>query len=315
MNFPANHPLHCSYQWNTSEQNELLTKADCILVLDSDVPWISLKNKPAKDATIYYFDVDPLKEEMPLWYIPAKRFFKVDTHIALQQLNEQIAQKNINDETINHRNGFYTAIHKEHEEIRAKKERMHPDYITPEYLTACVREVMDEDTIILNEGISNYETISNHIQANQTGSIFGSGAGSLGWNGGAAIGAKLAAPDKTVISLTGDGAYLFSIPATVHWISNRYNTPFLTVIYNNHGWKSPKLSTLGVHPTGTAQQTNQFWVDFDPVADLSNIAKAAGNTFAKSVKDPEELNSALRECLVMVKNGRSAVLDVHIPHV
>lgn len=316
MNFPSDHPLHCGYQWNTPGQNELIADADLILVFDSDVPWIPLKNKPADDATIYYFDIDPIKEEMPLWYIPSKRFFKVDSYIALQQLNQQLSEvQSIDSELVSSRLKTYSKVHESQRESLALLERPNSDYITPEYLTACVREIMDENTIIMNEGISNYPTISNHIQANRSASLFGSGAGSLGWNGGASIGAKLAEPDKTIISLTGDGAYLFSIPSTVHWMANRYDTPFLTVIYNNHGWKSPKLSTLGVHPTGIAQQTNEFFVDFTPVADLSKIAEAAGGAFAKSVKDPEQLQDALKECLQAVKEGRSAVLDVYLPTV
>ena len=90
MNFPSDHPLHCGYQWNTPGQNELIADADLILVMDSDVPWIPLKNKPSDQATIYYFDIDPIKEQMPLWYIPSKRFFKVDSQIALQQMNDQL---------------------------------------------------------------------------------------------------------------------------------------------------------------------------------------------------------------------------------
>lgn len=316
VNFPADHPMHCGYQWNTPGQNELIDEADLILVFDSDVPWITMKNNPSKDATIYYFDVDPIKEEMPLWYIPSKRFFKVDSQIALQQINQEINKKRKFDvELIESRWKTYSKYHEEQREALSLLEEERTDYITPEFLTACVREVMDENTIIISEGISNYPTISNHIQANRKASLFGSGAGSLGWNGGASIGAKLAEPDKTIISLTGDGAYFFSVPSTVHWMANRYETAFLTVIYNNHGWKSPKLSTLGVHPEGVAQQTDEFWVDFNPVSDLSKIAEAAGGSFAKSVENPTELKAALAQCLQVVKEGRSAVLDVHLPHV
>lgn len=98
-------------------------------------------------------------------------------------------------------------------------------------------------------------------------------------------------------------------------MAKRYETPFLTIIYNNHGWKSPKLSTLGVHPTGIAQQTNQFFVDFTPDADLSKIAEAAGGAYAKKVERADELRDAIHECLEVVKGGRVAVLDVSLPNV
>ncbi|WP_108021690.1 thiamine pyrophosphate-requiring protein [Melghirimyces profundicolus] len=314
MNFPADHPMHVGYQWNTAKQNELLAEADLVLVLDSDVPWIPIKNKPAENARIYYIDIDPLKEQMPLWYIPSKRFFKADSHVALQQLNQYLQGVDlIDEEAVMMRWRKFSQIHERQREELIREEQPDPAGITPAYLTACVREVMDDHTLVLSEGISNYETISTHLQTIRPGSLFTSGGGSLGWNGGAAIGAKLAEPEKNVISLTGDGAYLFSIPATVHWMANRYRTPFLTVIYNNRGWKSPKLSTLGVHPDGVAKQTGQFWVDFDPSADLARIAEAAGGTYAKTVKKASELKEALENGLRRVREGRSAVLDVRLP--
>ncbi|MGE7543503.1 thiamine pyrophosphate-requiring protein [Sporosarcina newyorkensis] len=315
MNFPADHPMHCGHQWNTAEQNEMLAEADLVLVLDSDVPWIPMKNKPSEEAIIYYIDMDPLKEEMPLWYIPSKRFFKADTQVALQQLNEHLISVQICEETIQERKRKITYIHEEKKAENLRLEEAMEDVITPEYLTACVREIIDEDTIVLNEGISNYKTICTHIGPRQPGTLHGSGAGSLGWNGGAAIGMKLANPDKTVVSLTGDGSYLFSIPSVVHWMARKYDTPFLTVIYNNTGWKSPKLSTLGVHPDGIANAMDQFGVNFDPPADLAKIAEAAGNAFALTVTKPSGLKAALKEAFKIVKEGRTAVVDVKIPTV
>ncbi|SFE89523.1 thiamine pyrophosphate-requiring protein [Alteribacillus iranensis] len=317
MNFPADHPMHLGSQWNTAEQNEHLAEADFILVIDSDVPWIQMKNKPSEKAVVYYLDVDPLKEEMPLWYIPSKRFLKADSYTVLSQLNQFIDENcTLNKTIINERWKKYSSIHQRMVEEKRKLEQAESDMITPEYLTACVRDVIDEEeTIILNEGITSYGAISNHIELNTPGSYYGSGAGSLGWNGGAAVGMKLAKPEKTVVSLTGDGSYLFSVPSSVHWMSKRYHAPFLTVIYNNSGWKAPRMSTLGVHPRGIANEMEDFFVHFDPSADLASIAEAAGNAKPLNVDSKSELKTALRKGLNTVKEGRSAVINVSIPHV
>src|SRR5699024_5658773 len=64
MNFPADNPMHCGYQWNEDYQHPTLAESDFILVIDSDIPWIPTKNKPKKDAAVYYIDADPLKEDM-----------------------------------------------------------------------------------------------------------------------------------------------------------------------------------------------------------------------------------------------------------
>jgi acetolactate synthase-1/2/3 large subunit len=316
MNFPTSHPMHTGYLWNEDKQHQMLEQADFILVIDSDVPWIPTKNKPAKDAKIYYIDADPLKEEMPLWYIPSKRFYRADALTALKQINKNLVQTNaINDKRVSMRRETITQFHdKMKEEIR-ELEQPKDNIITPEYLSACIREIVDEDTIVLNEAITNYGVVTSHIGADKPGTHFSSGAGSLGWNGGAAIGVKLAHPDKTVISLTGDGSYLFSVPSVVHTMAEQYDTPFLTIIYNNFGWNAPKHSTLGVHPDGIAKKTNQFWTNFNPNAELAKVAEATGNAYAKAVDHPGKLKDALQEALEHVKGGRSAVLDVRIPKV
>ena len=238
MNFPADHPMHVGYQWNAQKQNDILAEADLILVLDSDVPWIPLINKPSADFKIYYVDIDPLKENTPLWYIPSKSFIQADSNTALQQLKGWLEQADINTTTVEQRRIKYSNLHDKQRQAwkKGKAQLKKQDVITPEFLIASLKDVIDEDTIVLNEAITNYENVSKHLGRNLPGTYFASGASSLGWNGGAAIGAKLAAPDKTIISLTGDGTYMFSNPTPVHWVSKKYNAPFLTIVFNNKGW-------------------------------------------------------------------------------
>jgi acetolactate synthase I/II/III large subunit len=63
------------------------------------------------------------------------------------------------------------------------------------------------------------------------------GRGSLGWYAGPAIGAKLAAPERTVVAIVADGSYLFGVPSSAQWVARRYGTPALTVILDNRAWK------------------------------------------------------------------------------
>jgi acetolactate synthase-1/2/3 large subunit len=178
-----------------------------------------------------------------------------------------------------------------------------------------LRRHIDADTLVLNEGISNYHTIIDHLAMTRPGSMFTSGGGSLGWNGGAAIGAKLACPERTVMALCGDGSYMFSVPSSVHWMARQYETPFLQVVYNNRGWKSPKLSTLAVHPDGYASRANDLGVSFDPPPDYSGIAAASGGAFARAIHKPEEVDDAIEAALQAVRvERRCAVLDVWLPH-
>jgi len=314
VNFPADDPMHMGSQGNEPQQNPVLAQADLILVIDSDVPWIPLVNRPADHAAIYHLDIDPLKQQMPLWQIPARRAFRTDAATALRQLNEAIDAKPIDPSCVEARRTHYAALHEARHAELAQCEQASGETISPEYLTACVRRHMDRDTIVLNEGITNFGVIVDHLAATRPGSLFASGGGSLGWNGGAAIGIKLALPEKTVIALSGDGSYLFSMPASVHWMARRYRTPFLQIIYNNGGWRAPKLSLLGVYPEGYASQSRELGISLEPPPDYSGIAAAAGGAFGRIVRRPCELPDALNEALRVVRGEqRCAVLDVLLP--
>jgi acetolactate synthase-1/2/3 large subunit len=118
-----------------------------------------------------------------------------------------------------------------------------------------------------------------------------------------------------MIALTGDGSYMFSMPSTVHWIARQYRTPFLQIIYNNRGWKSPKLSTLALHPHGHASRANEIGVTFDPPPDYGGIAAAAGGAYSKSIHTIDELREGLGQAMKAVREEkRCAVLDVWLPH-
>ncbi|MDE2575931.1 MAG: thiamine pyrophosphate-requiring protein [Rhodospirillales bacterium] len=315
VNFPADDPLYLGCQWNEPVQNPALAEADLVLVLDSDVPWIPTVSRPRADARIFHIDTDPLKQQMPLWYIGAQSMFRADAATALEQLNAALDGLAIDTAAASARMEAHRARHAARRAALHAAEQPDAAVITPEYLTACLRARADEKTIAIVEGISNYKTIIDHMMSTRPASLFTSGGGSLGWNGGAAIGARLAHPDSTVMALCGDGSYMFSVPSSVHWMARQYDTPFLQVVYNNRGWKSPKLSTLAVHPAGYASRANEIGVSFDPPPDYAAIAAAAGGALALTVKRPEELEAALDAALHAVRvERRAAVVDVWLPH-
>ena len=312
VNFPHNNVLYQGNQWNEPRQNVALAEADVVLVIDSDIPWIPTSSAPNADAVIYHIDVDPLKVQMPLWYISARGRFAADACTALGQLNSELEKITLDRELIERRRARWVDLHAVRKARLAEKERP-SGLLTGEYLTAMLRRRLSPDTFIVNEGISNYQPIFDHLALDQPGAMFTSGGGSLGWHGGAAIGAKLAHPGKTVIALTGDGSYMFSVPSSVHWMARRYKTPFLTVIYNNGGWKSPRLSTMAVHPDGFASRSENLDMGFQPQADYAGIAAAAGGAFPRVVADVADLDAALDECFRAVQiEGRCAVLDVRL---
>jgi acetolactate synthase I/II/III large subunit len=314
MNFPADHPLHLGYQWNTASQNPVLAAADVVLVAGSDVPWIPATNAPRSGARIYVLDTDPVKEQMTLWHVPATRYARADLAIALRQVADAVRRQGGPDRAATQaRAQRLAATHDAQRAGWAAREQPGPDgTITPAYLVACVRDAVGPDALVLTEAITNYQVVSEHLRASRPGSLLGSGGSSLGWSGGAAVGAKLAAPGRTVVSLVGDGSYLFGVPASAQWLARRYQAPSLTVIFNNEGWSAPVLSALAVHPDGAVAALGGG-TGFAPGADLPAVAAAAGGAYAASVTGADRLPATLRRALAQVRRGRSAVVSARVP--
>ncbi len=317
VNFPGDHLLHCGYQVTTTDLNRVLADADVILVVDCDVPWIHASSRPSPGAAIYAVDIDPLKARMSMWHIPARRFAAADSKVALAQIATFVREEILVDAgAVETRRLVVTAANQARRAALEALEQPEDGVITPRYLTACVRELLDgADALVLTEAITSYQVVAEHLRAATPGSLLGSGGGSLGWAGGGAVGAKLAAPERTVVCLVGDGSYLFGVPSSAQWVARRYGAPALTVIYVNRGWAAPKFSTLAVYGQGAAAAADDFHVSFEPAADLPGIARAAGGAYGVTVSDPGALPGVLADALAVVHGGRSAVVSVQLPGV
>jgi acetolactate synthase-1/2/3 large subunit len=317
VNFPADHELHAGFQYHTVAQNPVLAQADVILAIDSDVPWITAVNRPSAGAAIYCVDVDPLKAQMNMWHVPARRFATASARVAVEQIARFVRDNQLADpDVVATRREAAARAHDQELAERAGREQPRSDgTMTAEYLTACVRHLLaDEDALVLTEVVTNSQVVAEHLRPNRPGSVLHHGGAALGWAGGAAVGAKLAAPDRTVVCLVGDGCFLFGVPSSAQWVARRYGTPALTIVYDNRGWAAPKFSTLQVHPDGAAAATGDFNVSFEPEVDLPGVARAAG-AYGVTVSDPGELPQVLKDALAIVHGGRSAVISVHLPPV
>lgn len=313
MNFPHDNPLYQGSHWNNPYQSPTLAEADVVLVIDSDVPWIPAVSRPRADAKILHIDIDPLKESMPLWYIGAESSYRANALVALRQLNAAAQGLQVDERRRAERQMHYAQAHARRA-ARLREAEAPGEHISTQQLVASLRKVAGEDAILLSEGITNYPQIADHWAPTRPGSYFASGGGSLGWNGGAAIGAKLAAPDATIIAIGGDGCFLFSAPSSVFWMARRYDTPFLQIVLNNGGWCAPRFSTLAVHPDGYAARTRDLDLGFDPAPDYGGIAEASGGAKSIAVRKPSEVEAAIREALRVVREDRRcALLDVTVP--
>jgi len=312
VNFPTDHAAYLGVQWNERRQNAALARADVVLVLDSDVPWIGEVSRPRDGARIFHVDADPLKQQMPLWYIGASLQCQADVALAARQIRAAAEEFQGDPERIERRLRELAVEHAAWTAQVGARESA-GEKLTAEYLVACLRDAIGEDAIVVSESVTNFHVVSQHLRRTRPGTLFSSGGGSLGYNGGAAVGVKLAQPDALVVAICGDGSYLFSQPSTVHWMARRYEAPFLHIVLNNGGWRAPRQAVIGVHPDGIAATSPDIDIHFPQPPDYAAIAAAAGGAHPETVRTVAELKPALERALRAVRNERrSAVIDAHI---
>jgi len=176
------------------------------------------------------------------------------------------------------------------------------------WVSKCVGDLVDDRTILVNE----YDMDATQACFTVPGSYFAaSPAGGLGWGLGAALGAKLAAPDKTVIATLGDGAYMFGAPTAAHWVARAYDLPILTVIFNNRAWNAVKRAVHSFAKDGWAARAGAMpLTDLDPPPDYEMVCRASGG-WAEKVEDPAALPDMIQRALKVVRGEkRQALLNV-----
>jgi acetolactate synthase-1/2/3 large subunit len=303
---PSSHPMHFGF-----EPGALLSDADLVIVLDSDVPWIPHLQGPAAGARIVHVGEEPFFVRYPMRSFPSNLAIQAGAPQALAALNEALQSRlQMAEARIAARRNRLT------ERMRTRraqlaKESAAGDKISPEHLSHQIGEVLGSDAVIFNE----YPLRADHCAREKPGTLFALGpAGGLGWGLGAARGAKLAAPDKLVVATLGDGAYMFANPMAGHWVAGTHKLPILTIIFNNSRYGAVRKSTLSMFKDGAAGENDgRFLADLDPSPPYDTMAAAQG-AYAERVEKPGDLPDALGRAREAVMNGRQALLNVITPY-
>jgi acetolactate synthase-1/2/3 large subunit len=305
-NFPLSNPLHAG-----SDAGPFLAEADVVLVAECDVPWvIGSGREPSPDATIISLGNDPLYSRIPV------RGFRIDIPVAgqprlsLRAINEALSALTV-DEAAREQRRRRWADHQA-KLIKTLEERAMAGRssrpLSKAWVSYCMEQLRDESTVMVNE--LGFDPA--YFRYNHPGSIYAfSSAGVLGWGVGAALGIKLAAPEKTVIAGLGDGSYMFGVPEAGHWVSRKMGLPVLYVIWNNSQWGAVANATRQVFPEGWAARNHNFaFTDLSPSIDFEKVCEASGG-YGERVEDPEEVIPALQRGLHAVRvEKRTALINM-----
>jgi acetolactate synthase-1/2/3 large subunit len=304
MNFPQHHPLHVA--WDAAPY---LDDADAIVVIESDAPWFPAIKNPKPDARVIQVGVDPLFQRYPIRGFPGDVALGGHPRLTLAALADAVGA--IADKgAVAARRARWEAEHTRVREAAAAVARKASTggEIEMSWLSRCIAELVDDKTTLVNE----YDFDITQGNFTRPGSYFNSPASSaLGWGLGAALGAKLASPDGTVIACVGDGSYIFGAPTAAHFVSRAYDIPVLWVVFNNRTWNAVKRSTTTHAKDGWAVKTDTMPMTYlEPSPDYEMICQASGG-HGERVEDPAKLPEALKRAMHIVKNEkRQALLNV-----
>ncbi len=169
----------------------------------------------------------------------------------------------------------------------------HPIHPLP--LMQVIGRMLPANAVVIDETVSSGNGLRRFLKSDDPQSFFGMRGGGIGWGLPAAIGAKLALPDRPVVALIGDGSAMYTIQGL--WTAARENLQMVFVIINNYSYRILKQRTNAMK--GLAAQADLYvGMELDnPRIDFISVARGLGLTAhrATTLSDVQDLlRAALR---------------------
>jgi acetolactate synthase-1/2/3 large subunit len=311
--FEANSKCNISYEspcFAGFSPDKFVPEADFGMLVDVEVPWFPAEVAPNENAFWAHIDVDVLKLGSPMWTFPG--------HLRMQGSAGRILDQVLTVLKAKATPRFKAAAAARVDRLKAVREgrlahaaklaadKGKPGAINPHYLMAELGKVLDDEDIVFNEAVTNTPAVLIQIPRRLPNTAFNTNGAGLGWSGGMALGAKLAAPARLMVQIAGDGSFYFNNPCSVFAVSQQYKLPILSVVLDNSGWSAVKQSTLRVFPDGEANTASEFEAELTKV-EFTKVAEAFG-AYVEKVSDPADVPAAIARCAKEVRGGRTALL-------
>jgi benzoylformate decarboxylase len=294
--FPSSHPLFRGAMVRLApEVRKILEQYDVLFSVGGDLFTLSLPSDvdpmPA-EITLIHLDLDPW--ELGKNYPPAAAIL-ADPKATLPDITAAVRDRMSSGARAAARERFdraSKAIAAEREVLKGKARGLtEVQPVQPLALLAAIADALPKDAVVIEEALSSGPGIRQLIRSDDPQSFFGLRGGGIGWGLPAAIGVKLALPDRPVVALIGDGSAMYTCQAL--WTAARYRIDVAFVILNNSSYRILKQRLHGLR--GLAEQAD-IYVGMeltDPNIDFVGLARSLGIKAerAKSVADATDLLS------------------------
>lgn len=292
------HPLSVGMTgfWGTDFVNGKSSSADLILAVgtrlteadssswyegvtfSSDTKWIQIDMEAQEIGRNYPVEIGAVADP--------KQALAAILEVAKELKPEGISRSELKKEILEYRTKFKESNREISEDGRFP--------MTPQRILKDVREVFPEDGLIFTDVGWNKNGVGQQFDITKPDTIFHPGGlATMGFGSAAILGAKLAAPDKKVITLIGDGG--FGTNPSVLATAVEQNIPVVWVIMNNNAFGTIAGLTAGAydHTFGTEFYTPDG-ESYNP--DWSEVAKAYG-VKAKKITTADEFKDVFKEAL------------------
>jgi benzoylformate decarboxylase len=292
--FPASHPLfRGAIARMQGPVRKVLEQYDVLFSVGADLFTLSLPSdiEPMpKGLTLVHLDNDP-------WEIgknyPAKVAILGDPKTTLPDITEALRKRMTGGTRGAARERLETAkqaAFAEREALKAKARAMAAQTpIQPLALLEAIGEMLPKDAVVIDEAVSSSVGIRSLIRSEDPQSFYGLRGGGIGWGLPAAIGVKLALPERPVVALVGDGSAMYTCQAL--WTAAHDRIAVVFVILNNSSYRILKQRLHAQR--GLAAQVDRFvgMELLEPAIDYVGLARSLGIAAerAKTVHDTTDL--------------------------
>ena len=292
--FPTSHPLFRGAMIRTAPAvRKVLDQHDLLFSVGGDLFTLSLPS-----------DVEPIAPGMPLihldidpWEIgknyPASVGILGDPKATLPDLTAAIRDRMTDAAQSAARKRMQTAsdaARAERDDLVAKARSLNGrSPVQPLALLHAIGETLPKDAIVVEEALSSAPGIRSLIRSDDPQSYFGLRGGGIGWGLPAAIGVKLAIPDRPVVGLIGDGSAMYTCQAL--WTAARYRLGVVFVILNNKSYRILKQRVQALRGHAAQVGTYVGMELLDPAIDFVGLARSLGIAAerAKTVHEATDL--------------------------
>lgn len=182
----------------------------------------------AKNAQVIHVDVDPSSISK---LVNAHYPIVGDLKVVLKELNEQIKKEGFDKEKLKH----WRELIKRFDELHPLDKTYKEDgkALKPQTIIKKMGELLPKDTIVTTDVGQHQMWAAQFFPFNEPRQwITSGGLGTMGFGFPAAIGAKMACPDKVVVNITGDGSIQMNIQEMMTATEHGLNV--VNVILNNN---------------------------------------------------------------------------------